>query len=458
MRVVAGMLALASLASSCVLASSEEADFELAGSEQALANNQEQTNLAGASASFSTAGAVELAGPFFESLGSNGRRCVDCHQPDQGWSITPSRIALSFARSSGRDPVFRAVDGAVFPGADTSTVAARRAAYALLLARGLIRVGLGIPAGAEFSLVAIDDPYGHATSSELSLYRRPLPATNLRFQPLIMWDGRESPAGRSHVAALLQQAEDATLGHAEALLPPSGAQKRAIVDFESALFAAQIRDNAAGALGGPERLVHEGFHVGINDPLGDPVTGAAFDREVFRLFGAWLEPSGSSAQELARAAIARGELLFNTRRLEIRNTAGINDNPEFGRLPVLVGTCSTCHNTPNVGTASTPRFFNIGIGGAGRRPPDVPLYTLRNHATGAEVLTTDPGRALITGRWADVQRFKVPSLRALAARPPYFHNGQSATLEEVVDFYSGRFRMSLSDQERSDLVAFLRAL
>src|SRR5690606_19557822 len=121
--------------------------------------------------------------------GSNGRRCVDCHQPDQGWSITPSRLALSFARSSGRDPVFRPVDGAVSPDADTSTLAAKRAAYALLLGRGLIRIGLGIPAGAEFVLDAVDDPYGHATSAELSLFRRPLPAANLRFQPLIMWDG-----------------------------------------------------------------------------------------------------------------------------------------------------------------------------------------------------------------------------------------------------------------------------
>ena len=42
---------------------------------------------------------------------------------------------------------------------------------------------------------------------------------------------------------------------------------------------------------------------------------------------------------------------------------------------------------------------------------------------------------MITGKWADIGRFKGPILRALAARAPYFHNGSAATLEEVVEFY-----------------------
>jgi cytochrome c peroxidase len=456
MRVYAVMLALASVSYGCALAT-DEADIELGAAHEALFNNQEQVNLAGASATFSTTGAVTLSGPFFESIGTNGRRCVDCHQPDQGWTITPSRLALSFARSSGRDPVFRAVDGAVSPTADTTTLTAKRAAYSLLLGRGLIRVGLGVPAGAEFSLAAVDDPYDHATSSELSLFRRPLPAANLRFQPLIMWDGRESPSGRSHEGALLQQAEDATVGHAEALFPPTAEQRVSIVNFESSLFSGQIRDTNAGALPGAEPLAGQKFYVGVNDPVRDP-SGAAFDPNVFRLFGAWLSPAGSSTQELARAAIARGELLFNTRRAEIRNTPGINDNPEFGNQAIVIGTCGTCHNTPNVGTASSPRFISLGIGGPGRRTIDMPLYTFRNTATGAEIQTEDPGRALITGKWADVGKFKVPSLRALAARAPYMHNGERATLEDVVGFYNARLRMGMTDQEKSDMVAFLRAL
>jgi cytochrome c peroxidase len=65
---------------------------------------------------------------------------------------------------------------------------------------------------------------------------------------------------------------------------------------------------------------------------------------------------------------------------------------------------------------------------------------------------------MITGRWKDIGKFKGPILRALAARAPYFHNGSAATLEEVVEFYDTRFNIGLTEQEKADLVAFLRAL
>jgi cytochrome c peroxidase len=74
------------------------------------------------------------------------------------------------------------------------------------------------------------------------------------------------------------------------------------------------------------------------------------------------------------------------------------------------------------------------------------------------VQTTDPGRALITGKWKDIGRFKGPVLRALAARPPYFHNGMAADLEAVVDFYNTRFDIGFTEREKRDLVAFLRTL
>jgi cytochrome c peroxidase len=88
----------------------------------------------------------------------------------------------------------------------------------------------------------------------------------------------------------------------------------------------------------------------------------------------------------------------------------------------------------------------------------MPLYTLRNKTTGATVQTTDPGRALISGKWSDIGKFKGPVLRSLAARPPYFHNGSAETLDDVVEFYNTRFDIGLTRQEKSDLVAFLRSL
>jgi len=55
-------------------------------------------------------------------------------------------------------------------------------------------------------------------------------------------------------------------------------------------------------------------------------------------------------------------------------------------------------------------------------------------------------------------KVKGPILRGLAARAPYFHNGSAATLDDVVTFYDQRFGINFTDQEKSDLVAFLKTL
>jgi cytochrome c peroxidase len=124
----------------------------------------------------------------------------------------------------------------------------------------------------------------------------------------------------------------------------------------------------------------------------------------------------------------------------------------------IAGTCSTCHNAPNVGNHSVTLPLDLGISAAAVRTPDLPLYTLRNIATGETVQTTDPGRALVTGRWADIGKFKGPILRGLAGRAPYFHNGAAASIEDAIDFYDTRFSIGFTARERQDLAAFLRAL
>ena len=100
--------------------------------------------------------------------------------------------------------------------------------------------------------------------------------------------------------------------------------------------------------------------------------------------------------------------------------------------------------------------LDIGISDASRRTPDMPLYTLRNKTTGETVQTTDPGRALITGRWKDIGRFKGPVLRALASRPPYFHDGSAKDIAAAIDFYNTRFSIGLTDREKADLAVFLQ--
>lgn len=375
-----------------------------------------------------------------------------------------------FLLSGGTDPIFRTNDGSNSPNADVSTLDKRRRAYSMLLNKAVIRVGIGIPANAEFTLDNVDDPYGFASAAELSLFRRPLPSTNLAFLTGVMWDGRETVApflppmdagvGQADlVASLRHQVLDATLGHAQATAAPTESQINQIVEFELSLTTAQIRDNRAGflneddAIGGPRILANQRFHVGINDTLGADPTLAEFNPGSMALFAAW--GAGHSGQQRDRDAIVRGEKLFNSKPIVITGVGGLNDALD---MPVIAGTCTTCHNAPNIGNHTVALPLNLGLTDASRRTPDMPLYTLRNLATGATVQSTDPGLALLSGRWKDIGKFKGPILRGVVAHPPYFHNGSAATLDDVVDFYDSRFAIGLSGPEKRDLAAFLRAL
>ncbi len=433
-------------------------------------------------ATISTAGGIDQSNPFFQSLGTNGRSCASCHIQGSGWGLSAAFARSTFDATGGSDPLFSPVDGANCP---SVTPADGPSGHSLLLNNGLIRVGLAVPGSAEFAIKAVHDPYGCAlqgSPATVSVYRRPLPSTNLRFLSTVMFDGRETVSPLTDAATFLgnlqtdlaHQAMDATLGHAQAAAPPTVAQLGAIVDFELSLFTAQRVDSAAGVLnaqgaaGGPDTLLVAPYYPGINDPLGGNPTGAAFDPESFTVFAQWLNLKSSGPYAAARAAVARGEAVFDTHPLTITNVAGLND--ALG-VAAINGTCSTCHDTPNVGNHSRPVPLDIGTSHAAAYEPapevaaalaqlsipDLPVYKVT--CPGGPVrYTTDPGRALITGRCSDVGRIKGPILRGLAARAPYFHNGSAASLHEVVEFYNQRFRMGLTAQEKADLVAFLSSL
>lgn len=91
------------------------------------------------------------------------------------------------------------------------------------------------------------------------------------------------------------------------------------------------------------------------------------------------------------------------------------------------------------------------------------------HNTGVAAESGDPGRESVTRRPGDRGRFKTPTLRDVARTAPYMHDGNLQTLEAVIEFYDGGGRpnplldpdvrpLRLTSQEKSALVAFLRAL
>ena len=443
-------------------------------------------NAAGASATYQPGGPTTTStNAFFQSLGSNGRSCASCHSPTAGWSVTPPQIQALFLRTGGQDPLFQPIDGTNCPTADISSWQARWNASSLLLNKGLIRVfeKLAAPPALQYNITAISDPngcnttaatgltrYGPGTASAgfVSVYRRPLPATNLNVLSTILVDGREP--------SLAQQAIDANRIHTQTTTPLTPAQLTQIVNFETGLYAAQsysflVGDlTSHGASGGPVAFAQQPpFVLGMNDPFSTSPAANPFNPDVFTQYSDWLDyDSGDDYgwTGLARATIARGQAIFNERQFTISGVTGLND--VLGQ-PSITGTCSTCHNTPGAGSHSLTRMMDTGTNAptaAGLDTSGLPVFTLQcstgtlpaSAGNTSAISVTDPGRAILSGQCADIGRVKVLTLRNLAARPPYFHNGSAGTLGNVVDFYNNRFNIGISLWDKAALVAFLASL
>lgn len=114
------------------------------------------------------------------------------------------------------------------------------------------------------------------------------------------------------------------------------------------------------------------------------------------------------------------------------------------------GKCFDCHFGPDF---TGDQFRNIGL------------------FNGREL--NDSGRYAITRKPGDLGRFKTPGLRNVSVTAPYMHNGMFATLRQVIDYYNDPGKvvgdaqnrdtllskpLNLSEQEKSDLEAFLRSL
>jgi hypothetical protein len=272
------------------------------------------------------------------------------------------------------------------------------------------------------------------------------------------------------------------------------AQEHDIARFMTGVFTAQETDTAAGQLdargatGGVQNLTalaadpHQPCRTALGIPsVFSPATCTAASSPTMTLFNAWAGLPDRN-KDGARLSIARGQALFN-------GGAVIHGAPGGAT------SCSSCHALNNLGNSPSDTaplaFVRLGLDSPQflaklaaddpklasfvMRTSGLPVYDVTGTpattctsslvdpmsnavVAGTNTITTDPGRAMVSGHCADLGAFKPPILRDAAVRAPYFHNGSAATLDDVVNFYNVRFSIGLSTQQHDDLVHFLKSL
>jgi hypothetical protein len=491
-RFILSMLAAVTAAGMVLRAQVSQPQFRWleAGADIVLPREMTFDNAAGRLGILNAEGPVATRGhPFFEPLGTNGRACVTCHQPAGAMSLPLDLIRERWRVTGGRDPLFAAIDGSDNP----SLPQDRESSHSLLLNRGLFRVGLPWPPernpAPEFTIDIVRDPTGvnrdpvwglNSARPTVSVFRRPRPAANLKYVlapdngvfnvKLGVLLEKDPVTGRpvsmnmmadARAATLAIQAEGAYHDHQEAEGQLRPDQLNPIIAFESQVYAAQIFDSGAknliepggpGALG-PLNLFRETAGV-LNSPA----------KPVFLSFDRWKTDSEF------RQSAARGNDIFLNRTFWVRDVAHINS---IGLGNPAKRSCAVCHNAVMSGMDRAPGWVDLGTTNyptwtepkTWNEPGELPVFRLTCRADarphpflGRVIYTSDPGRALVTGKCADIGAITMGQFRGLAARAPYFANGSAKNLMELVDYYDRRFDMRLTTQEKEDLVNFLKIL
>lgn len=387
-----------------------------------------------------------------KGLGGNDRSCADCHMPaGDTYQLSPAQAQARFDKLMARrahnlnadDPLFRPID------ADDFRVNGDSASdYSNLTKLGLIRITLPLPPNVKLIDAATNQP---SNETFVDVWRAVPSLLNVRItgpdggNPIstqgpgptggYQWDGRFS--------SLQEQAFNAMVAHAQITSPPSTKLLDEIAAFESTIFSSDS-----------VRTLADAMEAGTS-PLPDP------------------DPELTPLEQQGKAVFVRA----------CGQCHGNNNSHPSQSTPIEQVFATT---TPN----AIPRYHRIrdtcprpaGFGFAPcseQMMKNVRTYeiTAANGAT-ARIITSDPGRGLLTGIAADFGAFDVPQLRGINRTAPYFHNNSAATLEEMLDHYDAFFRfvsatvptapMLTTDgvhidrppkpEERAALLAYLRRL
>jgi cytochrome c peroxidase len=331
-------------------------------------------------------GAVNFFRPF---PGGNGRSCATCHNPRDGFSLSPATVEARWQRlqrakrfdPDADDPLFRSIDAD--DGMDDFT---------LLRTRALVKVRVALPSRVRLT----DDP----TATTVTLSRAVTPLNMLK---------HTAPYQQDRSAATLEaQALSAVTQHMEPSMPPTKDFLESVAEFQRHVFSAvKVRKlSAAIDAGRPlpdldppltafERKGKERFDDLCGRCHGGPVQVQNFENRIFPPF------DGST------------------------NPVSINvvvSNPPPGGFPPSV--------IQGPGFDLPVQRFDV----------DLP------NGTTVVLESSDPGTVLTDVRALETvggnqvfNRFDIPQLRGINETAPYFHDHRAKTLEDVVKHYQSFF-------------------
>jgi cytochrome c peroxidase len=277
---------------------------------------------------------------------------------------------------------------------------------------------------------AFTDPRGKPTSAGVggAAGTRNAPTVlNAAFLTSQFWDGRASTLEAQAVLPLINAIEHGFAEH-----PAVVAHLRSLADYR-ALFAKAF---------GSEEVTIERVGQAI----------ASFERTLISL-DAPIDRFLKGQADAIPASAQRGWDLFNGK-----------------------ARCNNCHGYVEAFPLFTDDLFhNIGVGVEGIDFDGLARKVAASVGAGEsidELAITDAqasalGRFLVTRQPKDIGAFKTSQLRNIARTAPYMHDGSEATLEDVIELYDrggndnpyldgGMRRLSLSKQEKADLVELLR--
>jgi cytochrome c peroxidase len=331
-------------------------------------------------------GALNFFMPF---PGGNGRSCATCHNPQDGFSLSPATVEARWQRLQrarqknprADDPLFRSID------ADDG-----KQDFTLLRTRALVKVRVQLP---DYVSLTDDPTATHVT------FTRAVPSLNmLKHTAPYQWDRTAK--------TLEEQAFKAVNAHMEPTVQPTQEFLETVAEFQRHLFSSAKVKKLSDAIdaGGP---------IPDIDP---PLT--AFEqrgKERFNFFCAKCHGGPAQVQNLENRIFPPFDGSTN---------------------PVLI----------NVGISNPlpTGFTKSPIHGPAFDMPTQRFTVKLPNGSSVVLVSSDPGTVLtdikalepVAGRHV-FNRFGIPQLRGINKTAPYFHDHRAKTLEEVVKHYQQFF-------------------